>query len=155
MFKIKNIISFILFLFSLYHFLSFLILQARNHQILLEKQTLRLNLTPGHLGQQPLKPLGSEVTHPPWPPSVHHQSTTIIYISHSLHTPLSLNIPHNPFNMHQSPHVHLMQARISSHDTCSLIQWIFHALVCLRLCIHHMLQDLNYFSVFSISDTTF
>ena len=37
----------------------------------MEKWTLRLNLTYGHLGRQPLKPLGSEVTHPPWPPSVH------------------------------------------------------------------------------------
>ena len=37
----------------------------------MEKRTLRLKLPYGHLGWQPLKPLGSEVTHPPWPPSVH------------------------------------------------------------------------------------
>ena len=36
----------------------------------MEKQTLRLNLPYGQLGLQPLKPLGSEFTHLPWPPSV-------------------------------------------------------------------------------------
>ncbi|KNZ58251.1 hypothetical protein VP01_1967g3 [Puccinia sorghi] len=40
------------------------------------KRNPHLTLTPGHLGQQPLKPLGSEVAHPLWPNSTNHQSTT-------------------------------------------------------------------------------
>ena len=68
--KLKNYF-FYYFYFSFYLFSFFIILAARNQQIWLEKQTLWLNLPYGHLGRQPLKTLGSEVTHPPWPPSVH------------------------------------------------------------------------------------
>jgi len=71
MLKIKKLFLFFFFPFLSIFSPSFILLPARNKQILLEKQTLRLKLPYGHLGQQPLKPLGSEVTHPPWPTSVH------------------------------------------------------------------------------------
>ena len=59
-------------------------------------------------GRQPLKPLGSEVTHPPWPPSVHitnhhhHLHITLFYTNHYiLHTGQPLNTL-NHMDMHNA-----------------------------------------------------
>ncbi|KNZ46843.1 hypothetical protein VP01_68g4 [Puccinia sorghi] len=88
-------------------------------------------LTPSNLGWQPLKPLGSEVTHNHRPPSLHitNQEHILHNQQHTQHTTIT---PYTQSNVHV--HVHA---------------------VCLCLCTHHLIQDLHYFSLFSSSETTF
>ena len=129
--KLKNYFFYSFPLFFLYFsfffpiFLSFLILQARNQHIWLEKRTLRLNLPYGHLGWQPLKPLGSEVTHPPCPPSVHitnhhyHLHITLFYTTqYILHTQQTPNT-FNHMEMHNA--CGLMQAKIVDFPRSDLV----------------------------------
>ena len=116
--KLKKIISFILFLFSFSIFLSFLILQARNQHIWLEKRTLWLNLP---FGRQPLKPLGVEVTHPPWPPSVH--ITNHHYHLHNqyiLHTTYRTTTPYPQSHGHAWS-MRLMQAKLVDFPRSDLV----------------------------------
>ena len=127
MLKLKNYFfySFSLFFFPI--FLSFLILQARNQQIWLEKRTIRLNLPYVHLGRQPLKPLGSEVTHPPWPPSVHitnhhyHLHITLFYTTQDISQPTQ---PHTTYNISHTttPTTYINNPYAQSHGHAGLMQ---------------------------------
>jgi len=130
MLKIKKNYFFYSFSPFLSLFLSFLILQARNQHIWLEKRTLRLNLPYGHLGRQPLKPLGSEVTHPPWPPSVHitnhhyHLHITLFYTTQDISQPTqqhtTYNISHTTIQLHTST-THMLNHMVMQ-VSCRLMQ---------------------------------
>ena len=87
-------------------------------------------------GRQPLKPLRSEVTHPPWPPSVHitnhhyHSHITLFYTTQDISQPTqqhtTYNISHTTIQLHTSTthmfnhmvmqaHADPMQAVMQSH----------------------------------------
>ena len=92
----------------------------------MEKRTLRLNLPYGHLGWQPLKPLGSEVTHPPWPPpSVHITKPQLSFTYHTLYKTryiLHTQQPPNTLNcMDIYDACQLMQAKLVDFPRSDLV----------------------------------
>jgi len=140
----------------------------------MEKWTLRLNIPYGHLGRQHLKPLGSEVTHPPWPPSVHitnHHyhlhitlltqppvhyttNTTTYYIHHTHTTTFTYN--NNPlhtitWSCRHTCRSHAVSCRshagsCRSHAGCHAVTCtLYPYLCCMWLCINHLIPDLSYF----------
>ena len=119
--------------------------------------------TYGHLGRQPLKPLGSEVTHPLWPPSVHitnHHyhlhitlltqppvhyttNTTTYYIHHTHTTTFTYN--NNPlhtitWSCRHTCRLHVVSCR-SHAVSCRLqVESCRSHVVSCRLCMHMTCQ---------------
>ena len=142
----------------------------------MEKRTLRLNLPYGHLGRQPLKPLGSEVTHPLWPPSVHitnHHyhlhitlltqpsvhyttNTTTYYIHHTHTTTFTYN--NNPLHTITWSCRHtctllqvscrLMQAHADPMQAVMQSHVLSTPILLILLSITHLIQGLSYFPHF-------